>query len=46
VICVAHADQPDAKIADYDKAIAQVSREDAHSKCMMERPGIGPVARQ
>ncbi len=47
-----HADQLDARIAEYapkeiplwdDKAIAHAAREDARSKRLMERPGIGPV---
>lgn len=40
---LAHADQLDARIADYDKAIAQAAREDARSKRLMQRPGIGPI---
>ncbi len=40
---LAHADQLDARIADYDKAIAQAAREDAASRRLMERPGIGPI---
>ena len=40
---LAHADQLDARIADYDKAIAKAAREDARSRRLMERPGIGPV---
>jgi len=40
---LAHADQLDARIADYDQAIAQAAREDARSKRLMQRPGIGPV---
>jgi hypothetical protein len=32
-----------ARIAEYDKAIAHAAREDARSKRLMERPGIGPV---
>lgn len=38
-----HADQLNARIADYDKIIAKAAREDARSKRLMERPGIGPV---
>jgi len=40
---LAHADQLDLRIADYDKAIAQAAREDARSKRLMQRPGIGPI---
>ncbi|MBL8412971.1 MAG: IS110 family transposase, partial [Propionivibrio sp.] len=40
---LAHADQLDVRIADYDKAIAHAAREDARSKRLMQRPGIGPV---
>jgi transposase len=40
---LAHADRLDARIADYDKAISTAAREDARSKRLMERPGIGPV---
>jgi transposase len=40
---LAHADQLDARITDYDKAISQAAREDARSKRLMERPGIGPI---
>ena len=40
---LAHADQLDARIADYDKAISQAAREDAASRRLMERPGIGPI---
>ena len=40
---LAHADQLDARIAYYDKAIAQAAREDARSKRLMQRPGIGPI---
>ena len=38
-----HADALDARITDYDKAIAQAAREDARSKRLMQRPGIGPI---
>ncbi len=38
-----HADQLDARISDYDKAIAQAAREDERSKRLMQRPGIGPI---
>ena len=40
---LAHADQLDARIADYDKAISQAAREDARSLRLMQRPGIGPI---
>ena len=40
---LAHADQLDLRIADYDKAISQAAREDAASRRLMERPGIGPI---
>jgi transposase len=40
---LAHADQLDARIADYDKAIAQQARDNAASRRLMERPGIGPI---
>ena len=40
---LAHADQLDLRIADYDKIIAKAAREDARSLRLMERPGIGPV---
>ena len=40
---LAHADQLDARIAEYDRLIAQSAREDARSKRLMERRGIGPT---
>lgn len=40
---LAHADQLDARIAEYDRIIAQAAREDARSQRLMQRPGIGPV---
>ena len=49
---LAHADQLDTRIADYalkevplgdDRIVAHAAREDARSKRLMERPGIGPV---
>ena len=40
---LSHADQLDARITDYDKAIAKAAREDARSKRLMEHRGIGPV---
>lgn len=41
---LAHADQLDTRIADYDQAISQAARDDARSKRLMARPGIGPVS--
>jgi transposase len=40
---LSHADQLDARIADYDRVIAQAARDDARSKRLMQRPGIGPI---
>lgn len=40
---LAHADRLEARIADYDCAIAQVAREDARSRRLMQLPGIGPT---
>lgn len=40
---LAHADQLDARIAEYDRIIAQAARDDARSQRLMQRPGIGPV---
>ena len=40
---LAHADELDKKIAEYDRAIAQAARDDARSKRLMKLPGIGPV---
>jgi transposase len=40
---LAHADVLDARIAEYDRAIARAAREDARSKRLMELPGIGPT---
>lgn len=39
---LAHADQLDARIEQYDRLIAQAAREDARSKRLMQLPGIGP----
>jgi transposase len=39
---LAHADQLDVRIAEYDRIIAQAAREDARSKRLMQLPGIGP----
>ena len=38
-----HAGELDARIAEYDKAIAKAAREDARSRRLMQRPGIGPI---
>ncbi len=40
---LAHADQLDVKIAEYERAIAQAARYDARSQRLMTLPGIGPV---
>ena len=40
---LAHTSELDAKIAEYDRAIAQAARDDARSKRLMKLPGIGPV---
>lgn len=40
---LAHTADLDAKIAEYDRAIAQAARDDARSKRLMALPGIGPV---
>jgi transposase len=40
---LAHADSLDRRIAEYDRLIAQAAREDARSRRLMERSGIGPV---
>ena len=45
---LAHADRLDERIKEYDKAIAQIAREDARSKRLMQAPryalpGIGPT---
>ena len=40
---LAHADVLDERIAEYDRAIAQVARDDARSRRLMELPGIGPT---
>jgi transposase len=40
---LAHADQLNERIDEYDRAIAQAAREDARSKRLMQLPGIGPV---
>jgi len=39
---LAHADQLDGRIAEYDKAISQAARQDERSRRLMQLPGIGP----
>jgi transposase len=39
---LAHADQLDERIAEYDKAISQAARQDERSRRLMQLPGIGP----
>ncbi len=39
---LAHADQLDQRIEEYDRLIAQAARDDARSKRLMTLPGIGP----
>ena len=41
---LAHIHTLDERVAEYDKAIAQVAREDARSRALMQLPGIGPVS--
>ena len=38
-----HADRLEERIHEYDKAIAQIARDDARSKRLMQLPGIGPT---
>ena len=40
---LAHADRLDALVTEYDHLIAQVARDDARSKRLMQLPGIGPT---
>ena len=40
---LAHADRLEERIHEYDKAIAQIARDDARSKRLMQLPGIGPT---
>ncbi len=40
---LAHADGLDLRIDEYDRIIAKAARNDARSKRLMERPGIGPI---
>jgi len=39
-----HADALDARIDEYDRIIAKAAKDDARSKRLMERPGIGPIS--
>ncbi len=39
---LAHADALEARIAEYDRAIADAAKEDARSRRLMKLPGIGP----
>jgi transposase len=39
---LAHADQLDQRIEQYDRLIAQAARDDERSKRLMQLPGIGP----
>lgn len=41
---LAHADGLDLRIDEYDRIIAKAARDDARSKRLMERPGIGPIS--
>lgn len=41
---LAHADGLDVRIGEYDRIIAKAAKDDARSKRLMERPGIGPVS--
>jgi transposase len=41
---LAHADGLDTRIDEYDRIIAKAARDDARSKRLMERPGIGPIS--
>ena len=40
---LAHADRLEERIREYDQAIAQVARDDARSRRLMQLPGIGPT---
>lgn len=40
---LSHTAELDKRIAEYDRAIAQAAKEDAHSKRLMKLPGIGPI---
>ncbi len=39
---LAHADRLDERVAEYDRAIAQIARQDERSRRLMRLPGIGP----
>ncbi len=39
---LAHADRLDERVAEYDRAIVQVARQDERSRRLMRLPGIGP----
>ena len=41
---LAHADGLDLRIDEYDRIIVKAARDDARSKRLMERPGIGPIS--
>ena len=41
---LAHADGLDLRIDEYDRIIVKAARDDARSKRLMERPGIGPLS--
>jgi transposase len=41
---LAHADRLDERIHEYDRAIAEIAREDARCRRLMQLPGIGPVS--
>lgn len=40
---LAHADQLDKRITEYDHAIVAIAKEDIRSRRLMQRPGIGPI---
>jgi transposase len=39
-----HANRLDERIQEYDRAIAEIAREDARCRRLMQLPGIGPVS--
>ena len=41
---LAHADRLNERIHEYDRAMAEISREDERCKRLMQLPGIGPVS--
>ena len=41
---LAHADGLDLRIDEYDRIIVKAARDDARSKRLMQRPGIGPIS--